>query len=79
MSEPPAGTFARYPSLAGRTVFVTGGATGIGAEIVAQFARQGARRRQPDVHQPELDRRRRLDLTVTLPVSACDVRGRTKG
>jgi NAD(P)-dependent dehydrogenase (short-subunit alcohol dehydrogenase family) len=36
-------TFARYPSLAGRVVFVTGGATGIGAEIVAAFAAQGAR------------------------------------
>ena len=26
-------TFATYPSLAGRTVFVTGGASGIGAEL----------------------------------------------
>jgi NAD(P)-dependent dehydrogenase (short-subunit alcohol dehydrogenase family) len=34
--------YASYPSLRGRTVFVTGGATGIGAEFVAQFARQGA-------------------------------------
>ena len=29
-----------YPSLAGRTVFITGGATGIGAELVAAFAAQ---------------------------------------
>jgi len=35
--------FATYPSLAGRHVLVTGGATGIGAEMVAQFAAQGAR------------------------------------
>jgi NAD(P)-dependent dehydrogenase (short-subunit alcohol dehydrogenase family) len=43
-SDPaPAGQYASYPSLRGRTVFVTGGATGIGAEFVAQFARQGAR------------------------------------
>ena len=35
--------FASYPSLRGRAVLVTGGATGIGAEIVAHFARQGAR------------------------------------
>jgi NAD(P)-dependent dehydrogenase (short-subunit alcohol dehydrogenase family) len=35
--------FAIYPSLAGKTVFVTGGASGIGAEIVAAFAAQGAR------------------------------------
>jgi D-xylose 1-dehydrogenase len=38
----PAG-YATYPSLYGRTVFITGGATGIGAEFVVQFARQGAR------------------------------------
>lgn len=36
-------TFATYPSLAGRTVIVTGGASGIGAEIVAAFAAQGSR------------------------------------
>lgn len=34
--------FARYPSLAGRAVVVTGGATGIGEEIVRAFAEQGA-------------------------------------
>lgn len=35
--------FAKYPSLTGRVVFVTGGATGIGADIVRAFAAQGAR------------------------------------
>lgn len=35
--------FARYPSLAGKTVLVTGGASGIGAEIVRGFAEQEAR------------------------------------
>jgi NAD(P)-dependent dehydrogenase (short-subunit alcohol dehydrogenase family) len=35
--------FARYPSLQDRTVLVTGGASGIGAEMVSQFAAQGAR------------------------------------
>ncbi len=35
--------FAIYPSLSGKTVFVTGGASGIGAEIVKAFAAQGAR------------------------------------
>ncbi|MEZ5665973.1 MAG: SDR family oxidoreductase [Alphaproteobacteria bacterium] len=34
---------ARYPSLAGRHVFVTGGATGIGRAMVEHFADQGAR------------------------------------
>ena len=34
---------ARYPDLAGRTVFVSGGGSGIGAAFVAHFARQGCR------------------------------------
>ena len=36
-------TFARYPSLHDAVVFVTGGASGIGAEIVRAFAQQGSR------------------------------------
>lgn len=35
--------FASYPSLLDRTVFVSGGATGIGASFVEHFARQGSR------------------------------------
>ncbi len=35
--------FAHYPSLRGRTVFITGGGSGIGAEEVTQFAAQGAK------------------------------------
>ena len=35
--------FAKYPSLAGKVVYVTGGASGIGAEIVTAFAAQGTR------------------------------------
>jgi D-xylose 1-dehydrogenase len=34
--------FASYPSLRGKVVVVTGGATGIGEHIVRQFAKQGA-------------------------------------
>jgi NAD(P)-dependent dehydrogenase (short-subunit alcohol dehydrogenase family) len=34
---------ARYPDLAGKGVLVTGGATGIGADVVRAFAAQGAR------------------------------------
>lgn len=37
------GECARYPSLAGRPVFITGGGSGIGATLVEGFARQGAR------------------------------------
>jgi NAD(P)-dependent dehydrogenase (short-subunit alcohol dehydrogenase family) len=36
-------TSAIYPSLAGRTIVVTGGGSGIGADIVRGFARQKAR------------------------------------
>ena len=35
--------FATYPSLKDRSVLVTGGASGIGAEIVRAFAEQGSR------------------------------------
>ena len=34
--------FATYPSLEGKTIFITGGASGIGAELVRGFAAQGA-------------------------------------
>jgi D-xylose 1-dehydrogenase len=42
MSESGA-RYARYPSLEGRVVLITGGATGIGESLVANFARQGSR------------------------------------
>ena len=35
--------FATYPSLRGKAVIITGGASGIGATLVREFARQGAR------------------------------------
>ena len=35
--------FARYPSLEGAQVLITGGASGIGAAMVEQFALQGSR------------------------------------
>ena len=37
------GVSAHYPSLAGRLVFITGGATGIGAALVEAFTKQNAR------------------------------------
>lgn len=36
-------TFARYPSLQDRCVFITGGGSGIGAAMVEAFAEQGAK------------------------------------
>jgi D-xylose 1-dehydrogenase len=43
---------ARFPSLRGRAVFVTGGGSGIGADIVTAFAAQGARVAFIDVAEP---------------------------
>jgi NAD(P)-dependent dehydrogenase (short-subunit alcohol dehydrogenase family) len=34
---------AAYPSLGGRVAFISGGGSGIGADIVARFAKQGSR------------------------------------
>jgi len=42
---------ARYPSLAGRSVLITGGATGIGASVVAHFVAQGSRVAFLDIDQ----------------------------
>ncbi len=37
------GTYARYPSLKDRSVFITGGGSGIGAALVRHFAAQGSK------------------------------------
>jgi NAD(P)-dependent dehydrogenase (short-subunit alcohol dehydrogenase family) len=42
-SAAPGSDYASYPSLADRTVLISGGADGIGAGIVEEFAAQGAR------------------------------------
>ncbi len=49
-------TFAVYPSLVGRNVFVSGGATGIGADIVRAFARNHAHVTFVDVQRAEGER-----------------------
>ena len=56
-------SFAHYPSLQGRAVLVTGGATGIGESIVTHFARQGARVAFFDV-QDDAGRRLAEELAV---------------
>jgi NAD(P)-dependent dehydrogenase (short-subunit alcohol dehydrogenase family) len=42
-TAPPPSNYASYPSLVDRSVFVTGGADGIGAGLVEQFVAQGSR------------------------------------
>ena len=68
--------FATYPSLRGRTAFVSGGASGLGAEFVIQLARQGARVAFVDV---DVDRGRALERALLEEgadalFSECDVR-----
>jgi NAD(P)-dependent dehydrogenase (short-subunit alcohol dehydrogenase family) len=46
-------TFAIYPSLAGRNVFISGGATGIGADLVRAFAHNHAHVAFVDVQRAE--------------------------
>jgi NAD(P)-dependent dehydrogenase (short-subunit alcohol dehydrogenase family) len=69
--------FATYPSLRDRVVLVTGGASGIGAEEVAQFARQGAKVAFLDIADAEavasIDSLRREGLPAPLYLT-CDLR-----
>ncbi len=69
-------SFARYPSLNQTVVFVTGGASGIGEQIVRAFAEQGSQ-----VGFLDLDRARGEALAETLTgegatvrFEACDLR-----
>ena len=73
MTEATAGE-ARYPDLTGRTVFVSGGASGIGAAFVIAFATQGCR-----VAFVDIARESGAALVERLPAGrvrfeACDVR-----
>jgi NAD(P)-dependent dehydrogenase (short-subunit alcohol dehydrogenase family) len=68
--------FAAYPSLRGRTAFVSGGASGLGAEFVAQLAGQGARVAFVDL---DVDRGKALeqalrDRGADALFTECDVR-----
>jgi NAD(P)-dependent dehydrogenase (short-subunit alcohol dehydrogenase family) len=70
-------TYATYPSLRDRVVFISGGSSGIGAELVRAFAQQGARvafcGTKPDGGRPLIDEL----STQGMPApwyAACDVR-----
>ena len=78
MTTTPAATpeFASYPSLRGRAAFVSGGASGLGAEFVAQLAAQDARVAFVDVDE---DRGRALERLLRsegadVLFTPCDVR-----
>src|SRR4051812_32121856 len=68
---------ARFPSLQGRAVFVTGGGSGIGAAMVEAFAAEGARVAFVDVAaEASAELARRIEATRR-PAPwwrACDVR-----
>jgi NAD(P)-dependent dehydrogenase (short-subunit alcohol dehydrogenase family) len=69
MSAPRTPAFALYPSLKDTSVFVTGGASGIGAEIVRAFAGQGSR-----VGFVDFDRDRGTALASELTAAGAQVR-----
>jgi NAD(P)-dependent dehydrogenase (short-subunit alcohol dehydrogenase family) len=68
--------FASYPSLAGRTAFVSGGASGLGAEFVEQLAGQGTAVGFVDVDESrgQALERRLLDAGAVARFVPCDVR-----
>jgi NAD(P)-dependent dehydrogenase (short-subunit alcohol dehydrogenase family) len=69
MPTPGAPAFAIYPSLNDTSVFITGGASGIGAEIVRAFAAQGSR-----VGFVDLDREQGVALASELANRGAQVR-----
>lgn len=66
-------TFATYPSLKDRTVFVTGGASGIGELLVRAFAEQGSRVGFVDI-DAERGERLAAELGGATRFQACDLR-----
>ncbi|MEO0668321.1 MAG: SDR family oxidoreductase [Pseudomonadota bacterium] len=66
-------TFATYPSLTGKTVLVSGGASGIGADTVRAFAAQGAKVGFLDFN-PEASAAMKADTDGIVDYEVCDLR-----
>ena len=65
--------FAHYPSLADKAVIITGGASGIGADIVRAFAGQGARVGFLDI-DGDASAALKADIDGTVDFEICDLR-----
>ena len=65
--------FATYPSLEGKTVFITGGASGIGADMVRAFAEQGSKVGFVDL-DVETAQNLIKDTPGTIAFQQCDLR-----
>jgi NAD(P)-dependent dehydrogenase (short-subunit alcohol dehydrogenase family) len=78
MSTIPApSTFARYPSLAGQTAFVSGGATGLGAAFVRELAQQDVKVAFVDINREKGEKlldELKADGTPDAWFGECDVR-----
>lgn len=68
-----ANQYANYPSLSGKTVFVTGGASGIGEEIVRAFASQNARVGFVDIDR-ETSEKLATELGDNIAYEHCDLK-----
>lgn len=77
LTSDDANAFARYPSLAGKLVLITGGASGIGASMVEEFARHAAHVAfidRDDRAAAELIERERAAGRAAPHFRTCDVR-----
>ena len=73
---PPPNEAARYPTLRGRHVLITGGASGIGEALVWGFSRQGCKVSFADIAEVEghaLERRIRSELAADIRFEKCDI------
>ena len=66
-------SFANYPSLKGKNILITGGASGIGKELVKGFAEQGANVAFLDLND-EAGERLSLDIGENVYFQKCDLK-----